>query len=324
MIQRERFDRSRMPDPADYLAQHVTLPKRIPANGWALVRCCFHDDRTPSLSVNVETGGFACHACGAKGGDPLAFHQLLVGRAFLDAARDLGCMVGDGPQDAPALPPKRPQAPRQAVPRDTLADDEKRALAARLWRSAQPLAGSPGADYLHGRGCAIPPADGDLRFLPALSLYGLSGPALVGQITDAETAKGIGLHVTWLAHDGGRWHRTERRYVGAKAGGVVRLWPDESVTHGLSIAEGIETALAAARLRTPVWACLDAGNVAALPVLAGIESLTIFADRDASGTGQRAAADCAQRWLTAGREVQVFAAEEIGTDAADKVAACAA
>lgn len=324
MTPRAKFDRSRMPDPTDYLAQHVTLPKRLTATGWALVRCCFHDDRKPSLSVNVETGAFVCHSCGAKGGDVLAFHQVLFGRSFLDAAQDLGCMVGDGQPDALPLRPKRPQVPRQAVPRDAGADHEKRAQAARLWASSQPLSGSPGADYLHGRGCTSPPADGDLRFLPALSLFGLSGPALVGRITDAKTCKGIGLHVTWLAQDGGRWRRTERRYVGSKAGGVVRLWPDEAVTDGLSIAEGIESALAAARLRTPVWACLDAGNLTAFPVIAGIVALTIFADRDASGTGQRAAADCAERWLAAGREVQVFATDDFGTDAADEVAACAA
>ena len=71
----------------------------------------------------------------------------------------------------------------------------------------------------------------------------------------------------------------------------------------------------AARLRTPVWANLDAANLARFPVLAGVEALTIFTDRDASGTGQRAALECAERWLDAGREVQIVAADEIGTDA---------
>jgi hypothetical protein len=66
---------------------------------------------------------------------------------------------------------------------------------------------------------------------------------------------------------------------------------------------------------------MDAGNLANFPVLEGIESLTIFADRDQSGTGQGAAAECADRWLDAGREVRIFASATIGHDIADEVAA---
>ena len=33
------------------------------------LRCPFHDDKTPSLSINAETGKFHCFGCHAKGGD---------------------------------------------------------------------------------------------------------------------------------------------------------------------------------------------------------------------------------------------------------------
>jgi hypothetical protein len=52
-----------------------------------------------------------------------------------------------------------------------------------------------------------------------------------------------------------------------------------------------------------VWACIDAGNLAALPVLDGVEHLTIAADNDAAG--QAAAQTCATRWAAAGRTVTV-------------------
>jgi hypothetical protein len=52
-----------------------------------------------------------------------------------------------------------------------------------------------------------------------------------------------------------------------------------------------------------VWACIDAGNLAALPVLDGIEHLTIAADNDPAG--QAAAQTCATRWAAAGRTVSV-------------------
>ncbi|MEZ5740680.1 MAG: toprim domain-containing protein [Burkholderiaceae bacterium] len=225
----------------------------------------------------------------------------------------------DGAAMSCPVGPRRPIEDQEVC---SPSDINKRALAARIWRGSQRLDG-PALEYLRGRFCAIPPADSDLRYHRSLCLFGFSGPALVGRISDAVTNRGIGLHLTWLAHDGERWKRTERRYLGRKAGGVVRLWPDEAVTLGLSVAEGIETALAAAHIRTPVWACLDAGNLAALPVLAGIEALTIFADRDESGAGQRAALACAEKWTAARVEVTVIAASGVGQDVNDEVTGCA-
>jgi Toprim domain len=91
---------------------------------------------------------------------------------------------------------------------------------------------------------------------------------------------------------------------------VIRLWPDDEVTLGLTIGEGVETVLAAATriqhrgtLLQPAWACGGAGNLSAFRVITGIESLTILVDRDESGGGQDAAAVCASRWLDAEREV---------------------
>jgi hypothetical protein len=85
--------------------------------------------------------------------------------------------------------------------------------------------------------------------------------------------------------------------------GVIRLWPDEAVTCGLGIAEGIETALSLAWAYAPVWATIDAGHMARFPVLDGIETLFIAQDQDSAGMA--AASICARRWADAGREVLV-------------------
>jgi putative DNA primase/helicase len=53
----------------------------------------------------------------------------------------------------------------------------------------------------------------------------------------------------------------------------------------------------------PAWALGDAGELAAFPVLIGVESITILVDHDLSGTGQQAALRCSARWTSAGREV---------------------
>jgi len=277
-----------------------------------------------NLAITVDRGLWCCHG-GCGGGDVLDLHMRRTGLSFADAVRDLGADDGQVRQNAPGSTIAAAPVSRHLPTPDRAAEVDsarKTARAGSIWNAARPISGTPAAEYLFGRTGTLPPADADVRFVPDLQLFGFGGPAMVGRISAAnDAAVGIGLHLTWLRQDGGRWVRTERRYLGRKAGGVVRLWPDEAVTYSLAIAEGIETALAASHLHRPVWACLDAGNLAAFPVLNGIESLTIFADNDESGTGQRAAADCADRWLDAGCEVAVFTSTTVGHDIADEVAA---
>jgi phage/plasmid primase-like uncharacterized protein len=100
-----------------------------------------------------------------------------------------------------------------------------------------------------------------------------------------------------------------------KAGGVIRLWPDEAVDYGLGIAEGIETALTLATVLKPVWSLIDAGNLATLPVLGGVECLTIAADHDAAGI--KAAEACAARWVEAGCDVRIVLPPKLGADLND-------
>jgi hypothetical protein len=188
-----------------------------------------------------------------------------------------------------------------------------------IWQRTEPLRGTLAESYLRSRGCLLPPDNGDLRFLPPRDG---KPPALCARVTDAIDARPLTLHFTRLRPDGSGKAGTCRDKTllagHRKSGGVIRLWPDECVTHGLAIAEGIETALAAAHDFQPVWACVDAGNLAKFAVLAGIDSLTLFADADAAGLA--AARACAARWAGAGREVFVMHARERGLDAADIVA----
>jgi putative DNA primase/helicase len=187
-----------------------------------------------------------------------------------------------------------------------------------LWESCRPLEGDTLA-YLSARCCVVPPADGHLRHHPALKHpSGTRGPALVALVTDAVTGQALTLHRTWVRADGSKAPLDPPRMLlggHRKAGGVVRLWPDECVTYGLGVAEGIETALSLAHTFRPAWACLDAGNLAALPLLPGVDSLTIAADHDEAGLS--AAETCAQRWVAAGREAWVIASPTHGGDLND-------
>ncbi len=187
--------------------------------------------------------------------------------------------------------------------------------------------------YLHARGCAL--AENDVLWHPALPHpSGHVGPAIVAVVTDALTGERINLHRTWLAADGGGKADIAKQRLLLKGhrkhGGVVRLFDDEELSTGLCVAEGLETALSAAKGFRPTWATLDAGNLAVLPVLPGVEALTIVADNDppnpATGrhAGIEAAWACAASWTKAGAEVRVWLAPDEGADLNDYVREVAA
>jgi putative DNA primase/helicase len=240
-----------------------------------------HSRRDRSLSVTFTDNDFLVHS--------------FAGDDFRECRDHVKAALG--------LSDGRPVAFNDNVPAldvDLLA---RKKTAADIWARSIRIAGTLAETYLQSRGLSY---DGDaLRFYPG-------GRAMVALITNAITGEPIGIHRTFLDRDG---NRTSKKMLGAAAGGVVRLTPDEEFTGGLGVAEGIETALAVPF--RPVWACLSAGQLAALPVLSGIEALTIFADQDK--TGINAANTCGERWHSAG--VEVTMAAPLQGDFADRRAA---
>ena len=82
------FDRTRLPDWPSY-ADLVGLSLRGRGR-WRNVVCDFHRDTSPSMRVNIESGGWVCMACGERGGDVLSHHMRRTGAGFVQAARELG------------------------------------------------------------------------------------------------------------------------------------------------------------------------------------------------------------------------------------------
>jgi hypothetical protein len=129
--------------------------------------------------------------------------------------------------------------------------------------------------------------------------------AVIALMTDAVSNDPLGVHRTFLEPDG---RKREPKMIGPQ--GVIRLTPDEDVTHGLGICEGVEDALAVLLLGVaPMWAATSCGAIERLPLLDGIESLTIFADADAHG--MEAARACRDRWLDAEREAFIYSPKGI-------------
>jgi len=143
-------------------------------------------------------------------------------------------------------------------------------------------------------------------------------PCVVCLLREVASDSQTGIHRIALHPDG---RLIGRKAFGVKKGAAVKLWGDAEIASGLVIGEGIETVLAAATrvtydgtLLQPAWALVDAGNLEAFPVLAGIEHLTILADADESNLGQEAARACARRWATAGRTAEVLIPDRLGDD----------
>jgi DNA primase len=83
------FERESLPYPEYYYVDQ--LEKFKPGTkGNASAICPFHDDKHPSLTVNLHTGAYRCYSCGASGGDVLAFHRARYYMDFKAAAQDLG------------------------------------------------------------------------------------------------------------------------------------------------------------------------------------------------------------------------------------------
>jgi hypothetical protein len=98
------------------------------------------------------------------------------------------------------------------------------------------------------------------------------------------------LHRTYLTVEGCKASVADPRRLmpgKVKKGSAVRLFPHEGV---LGIAEGIETAFAAADLfGVPCWAAINSGMLADWDPPAEVREVIIFGDNDAKAAGQAAA-----------------------------------
>jgi hypothetical protein len=150
----------------------------------------------------------------------------------------------------------------------------------------------------------------DLPRLAAAPLDGKRLGAIIAVMTDPVTATPTGAISRTYLHEGRKLRKAKT--LGSPAG-IVRLSVDEDVLEGLHIAEGLETALAAmAAGFRPCWSTGSTSLMASFPVLGGIEALTIIADHDANGAGERAADEVASRWREAGKKARVWRPKSIG------------
>jgi hypothetical protein len=260
---------------------------------------CGGQDR---FSINTNKQVWNCRGCG-KGGDVLDLIQQLDGVDFRMARDMLGC-----DQVRSNIKPK--------------VADQRNVAALRLWDEATPIPGTLAATYLKRRGLELPPGCDALRFHRSCQFGSGSYPCMIALFRDIHTDEPKAIHRTALGTGG---IKLGRKALGPMTGCAIKLMPDEDVTMGLVIGEGVETTLAGMQLGfRPTWALGSAGAIKNFPVLSGVEALTILVDHDeADRNGRRAGPDaataCSQRWTDAGREVLRVVPRRPGADMADLV-----
>jgi len=107
--------------------------------------CCpFHNEKTPSFTVNDDKHFYHCFGCGAHG-DAIRFLTDHRGMPFMDAVKELAAKAG---MDVPAPDPKaKERAERTATLTDVMAD-----VQAWFADQLQGLEGAAAREYLKGRG----------------------------------------------------------------------------------------------------------------------------------------------------------------------------
>lgn len=131
------------------------------STGRAMVSCIFHTDRTPSLSLSLDTYRFKCFSCG-RGGDLIDLHRELTGCDFKTALQAVtGGSVALPAWQSNKLPTK-----------DEAKDRKKQVRAQRLWDESRPIIkGDAVSNYLANRGLNLDRYPASLRYHPSLDYF---------------------------------------------------------------------------------------------------------------------------------------------------------
>ncbi len=252
--------------------------------------CPFHNERTPSFYIAPDKGFFHCFGCGAHG---TAIDYLMRTRNldFVEAVHEIN---GTSPRQ-----PREHASPPAAGPnRDEPRRDSQSEVDAVMRGCTALQEGTAAYLYLHLRGLANfrPPsrlAREALWAHPGLYCHeiGKPLPALVAPITSSagitavqriwvlprvEFADGVG------PKDSRAPLHVRKKTLGEMFDGAVRLGTPRD---RLGVAEGVETAIAAALLNRgmPVWATCGASRLGSIAIPEGVTTVRIYGDNGETG-----------------------------------------
>lgn len=246
-------------------------------------------------------GTWFCSHCGA--GDGFELLSRLYGWNFIQAAKEIDRVIGA--VQAVAIKQERSEAEKLAV------------IERVLKQSRKVQKGDPVWTYLYAR-TGLEQVPRDIRFHPGLKhTSGGTHPVMLA-IMRNRVGGGVSVHRTYLTNGGRKADVSPaKKFMEGKPlnGAAVRL---SAIAEHIGIAEGIETALAASvRFGIPVWAATNAGLMQSWLPPDGIKRVSIYADNDASFTGQNAAYALACRLVRDSIKADVFVPEKVDSDWAD-------
>ena len=277
---------------------------------------CGGDDR---FSIHVGDQIFNCRGCGGKGRGAIDLVMFLDGSGFKEAVATLAGVIPE--KTDCSIAKQREQAvkqPNEEHPNGT----GKLALA--LWRASVDPRGTVVEAYLRSRALDLPDeAAGEaIRFHPDCPFMAERSPAMVCLARNIISNEPQAIHRTALAADGTaikRNGKTFRMSLGPIAGGAIKLDPDEDVTQGLCIGEGIETCVSGRQMGLrPVWSAVSTGGIEKFPILSSLDGLHILKETDGNGASAKAVEACARRWYEAGRDV-IIVEPDFGNDLNDEL-----
>lgn len=256
-------------------------------------------------------GTWICSHCGA--GDGISLVMQTQGVDFKGAAALIEPLIGGA-----AVERQKPMA----------GEEENRRWRREAWLGSMPItADDPAGRWLATVGLASFPRC--LRYHPNLEHRDGDGrrtrhPAMLALVT-APDGTPTNLHRTYLDAAGRKADVDKPRMMmpgTVTEGSSIRLF-DEGDLSTIGVAEGIETALAAAALRgLPVWSAIDAGKLSKWRPPAAARKVIVFCDNDSNFAGQHAAFQLANRLVVKDKiEVEVSTPPTIGHDWRDVYAA---
>lgn len=259
---------------------------------------CGGKDRWRFIDRNAS-GTWICSQCGSGDGAELVkrFHRI----EFREAAERIEAVIGKAVEI-----PARKEKPEAVL----------RAAMRRVWESGKPLtAECVAGKYLASRNLRWDFNCGALRFCDGLAYDRLSRfAAMLAKVT-ARDGTPVNVLRTYLTADGTKAPVDPVRKLmegSLPPGSAIRL---AKVGTAMGVAEGIETAMSAALLfKLPVWAAVNARNLAKFTPPPGVSALAVFADHDESYTGQAAGFELAKRLVREGIAVTVRMPETMGQD----------
>jgi Uncharacterized protein conserved in bacteria len=245
------------------------------------------------------TGSWFCNQCQPQAGDGFALVMKVLKIDFKQAVKEIEKIISTCDVTK--------QQPEPAISRELLR---------KIYTESKPVqVGDPVSKYLKNRGINV--LSEKLRYHP--NLYEpetkRTMPAMLATFSLPDKTA-ITMHRTFLNVDGQKAKISNPKKIlpalQKMSGGAIRLFEPQNGLIG--VAEGIETALAVhEQTKLPIWSAVSSVLMESFEPPKEVTHVDIFADRDRTYTGQRAANILANRLVVQRHiEADVFVPKNIG------------